>query len=183
MRRTLLAIRQSVPEADRHEPALAPSNLPQWATARDGSRYVAVSIYPRTIDELRQLCREYGEAAVCDLHWSCVVIWLMNAPDKADLSNPFAVASVAVGMIWERDRTRLAWPRHDGEEWNPPALNFLSPDVRDEAELVAAETLSDWERAGKPYMGRDRIRCTYQHLIGSPDFQKKYVRPLDDNKE
>lgn len=86
-------------------------------------------------------------------------------------------------MVREHDRIRLGWPRHDGKPWDTPKLHFLSPDVREEAELVAAETFSDWERAGKPYMGRDTIKSTYKALVACPAFIACYVRTNDHNRE
>jgi hypothetical protein len=86
-------------------------------------------------------------------------------------------------MVRDHDRIRLGWPHHEGKEWNSAAFDFLSPDVRHEATLVAAEALSDWESAGKPYMGQRKLKSIYQYVISCPAFRAKYVRPLDDNKE
>jgi len=180
--RSLRTIRNGVPE-HRDEPALAPYPAPHWATTRDGSAYVHISVFPRTIDELRKLSRDYGDAAVAETHWGCVLTWLMHEPHETDLSNPCRVAMVATHMVHEHDRIRLGWPRHDGYPWNPPALDYLSPDVREEAERVAAETLSDWEKAGKPYMGGTKIKRTYLALVSCPDFSRRYVRPINDNEE
>lgn len=183
MRRTLRAIRQDAPATDRRLSALAPSDTPQWAKGRNGSRYVATSIYPQDNDELRKLCREFGHAAVTDVQWGCVVLWLFNDPPKSDFRNSMAVASLAVGLVRERDRTELGWPTHDGAKRAPLRLAALSAEVRGEAELVASETLLDWERAGKPHMGRKAVKTGYQFLISCPAFITKYVRNLDDNKE
>lgn len=179
-KRSLKAIRRDAPVSDRVETALTPTE-PQWAEARDGSRYVRVSIYPRTVDELRRLSREYGEAAETMLLWSCVVSWLMSGPDSADLSNP-GVAGTAISLVQEHDRVRLGWPSPEGKPWKPSALEYLSPAVRAEAEQVAAETLSDWRRAGKPHLGETSIKRTYQYLVSCPAFANKYVRPLDANE-
>jgi hypothetical protein len=107
----------------------------------------------------------------------------MNGPHEVDLTNPVRVALVAVHMVQEHDRTRLGWPRHDGKQWNPPALDFLSSDVRQEAKRVAAETLADWERCGEAFMGWNKIKHTYQGLVSSPAFRTQYVAPMADNKE
>ena len=180
---TLQKIRRGVSAAESNQPAPVPNTAPQWAIALDGSRYVSVSIFPRTIDELRTLSREYGEAAIADLRWTCVTVWLMNQPHEIELRNSCRVASVAVRLVHEHDRQRLGWPRHDGGEQPPSALDFLSPDARLEAERVAAETLSDWEKAGKPFMGQSKIKRTYQYLVSCPAFSSAYVRPLNDNEE
>lgn len=180
---TLSAIRDNAPATDRLDPALTPRDQPHWAKARDGTRYVAVSIYPRDNDELRRLCKGFSEAAVIDVQWDCVIVWLMNSPAVADLTNPIQVACVAVGLVRDRDRIRLDWPRHDGEEWRPAFLGALSPDVRQEAELVANETLSDWKRAGQPHMGWRRIKYAYRHLTSCPAFIERYVRPVNSDFE
>jgi hypothetical protein len=74
------------------------------------------------------------------------------------------------------DRARLGLPRHDGKLWDPPALNLLSVDARDEAERVATETAADWTKAGKPFLGESSIKTAYRRLVSSPDFTGKYVR-------
>ncbi len=156
---------------------------PHWATGRNGESYVFVSIYPQTTDELRKLCRDFGEAAVSDYEWGCVTAWLMSGPDASDLRNPLPVTSLAVRMVRDQERICFDWPRHDGGEWNASGLDRLSPDVRAEAILVAAETASDWGQAGRPYSGRRKLNLTYRYLTTCPAFINQYVRPLDDNED
>jgi len=165
-----------IAEADGIAPPLAPVALPHWATARDGSSYVAVSIYPRTLNELRSFCRDFGKPAARVAEWSCVTIWLMNGPPAAALSNPPAVVNTAVRMVQEYDRIRFGWPRHDGKPWPIPALDLLSPEVREEALRVAAETLCDWRQAGRPHLEPHRIKSVYQYLIACPAFRDKYIK-------
>ena len=86
-------------------------------------------------------------------------------------------------MARERDRIRLGWPRVSPVERKPLRLEYLSPDVREEAERVAAETLSDWRKAGEPHLGPHRIKTTYQYLVATPAFRNKYVRPADPTNE
>jgi hypothetical protein len=108
----------------------------------------------------------------------------MSGEHIAELRNPVHVALTAINLVQEHDRLRFGWPRHDGKERTPPALTFLSPDMRLLAELVAAETLADWRQAGRPFLGRDPLKRTYQYLITCPAFSR-HVRPLaeNDNKE
>ena len=179
--RTLKAIRQGASSRDRNDPALAPSTAPQWAVARDGTRYVTCRLNPLTLNELRKYSREFGRAAARDAEWACVTVWLMNGPADADLTNPAQVASLSVQLVKEAEAGRFGWPTADGEERSRPALDFLSPEAREEAERTAAETLSDWRRAGRPHLGPDRLKRTYQYLITCPAF-RKYVRPLADNE-
>lgn len=181
--RTLKAIRQDAPASDRQDAALTPTQ-PEWARALGGSRYVRVSIYPQTRDELRKLGHEYGEAVVRELDWSCVIVWLMNGPEEVDLSNPLGVAITAVNLCRGGDNVRNALPTHDGSDWPPPALDYLSTEMRDVAVQIAAETLADWRKAGSPYFGLTRLKQSYQRLVSCPAFAK-YVRPLaaNENKE
>lgn len=171
------SIRRDAPEGDRGDPALVPAE-PHWATARDGTRYVRVIIYPGTLDELRTFCRDYGEAAVADARWSCVKLWLMSG--WAVLRNPQRDASPAILIAQEYDRIRLGWPRHDDEAWPPATFDRLTPDIQREALRVATETLADWEAAGRPYATPHKIKQTYQYLIGCPAFRTKYVGPADE---
>lgn len=186
-KRTLREIRKGAPETDRNggpghvpDPALAPLPLPHWATARNGSKYLHVSLYPRTLNELRKYSREFGRAVARDAEWSCVIVWLMNQPPEADLSNAYAVVQTAVLMVREYDRHRFEYPRPDGSEPQPPALNRLSPEVREEALRVAAETLSDWRNAGRPHLEPRQIKAAYQNLIATPAFIEKYIRNNND---
>jgi hypothetical protein len=174
--RTLRNIRQAVPATDLNEPAFASSPRPHWAKARDGSSYVHVYLYPRTLDELRKHCLDFGEAVVANVRWSCVLRWLMSSPEEADLRNPYTVAQTATLLMRDFDRVRLGMPRHDGATWDPPAIDFLSPEVRQEAELVAAETAADWANAGKPYLGESVIKTTYRHVVSCPAFTDKYIK-------
>ena len=100
----------------------------------------------------------------------------MNQPRAADLSNPCQVAMTAARMVRERNRVRFGWPTHDGQAWPLPTLDFLSPDTRQEAERVAAETLLDWREAGRPHLEPHRIKKAYQYLIACPAFIDKYIK-------
>jgi len=176
--RTLKAIRQDAPRSDRNGPALAPRPAPQWVMGRDGSPYVHIYLFPRTLDELRSMSREFGDGAVAYVQWGAVTTWLMNQPHELDLRNPRQVALASVMIVRDYDRQRFGWPRHDGKEWNRPQIEFLSPDVRKEAELVAAETMEDWKKAGMPHLGRNAIRRAYLFLTTTPAFRTKCVPPM-----
>jgi len=149
--------------------------MPHWATARDGTKYVHVSLYPRTLNELRKYSRYFGRAVARDAEWSCVTVWLMNQPDDA-FSSPRSVVQTVVLMMREYDRCRFEYPRDDGSVPPPPALDRLSPDTRQEALRVAAETLLDWRRAGRPGLAPHRIKSAYQNLIATPAFINKYIK-------
>jgi hypothetical protein len=100
----------------------------------------------------------------------------MNVPPQAALSNPSPVVNTAVHLVREYDRYRFGWPTHNGKEWPPSRLDLLSPDVREEALRVAADTLSDWRRAGRPFLEPHRIRTTYQYLVSCPAFIERYIK-------
>jgi hypothetical protein len=100
----------------------------------------------------------------------------MSAPAEAALTNPFPVVSTVVLMMRDYDRHRFEYPRHDGSDPQSPALDRLSPDTRQEALRVATETLLDWRRAGRPYLGPRQIKSAYQSLIVTPAFIEKYIR-------
>jgi len=165
-----------IAEGSSDAPPLAPDALPHWATARNGSRYVVVRLFPRTLNELRKYSREFGRAAARDAEWSCVTVWLMNDPPEEALRNPAPVVRTAVLMVRAYDRYRFEYPRHDGSEPTPPALDRLSPDTRQEALRVAAETLADWRNAGRGHLEPQRIKSAYQNLIACPAFIDKYIK-------
>lgn len=157
--------------------ARPPRPVPQLreGTRPDGSRYIPVTIWPRTLADLRLLGRDFGEAAVAEARWGAIGVWFLNGEEV--LRNPSAVAFEAMRLMHGRDRHYMGWPRHDGLPWPMPALDGLSLESRQEAERVAAETLADWQAAGEPYLTPWRIKQTYQFLINSPAFRAKYVVP------
>lgn len=141
---------------------------------------VPVKLLPRTLDELETLSRDYGAAAVAEVRWAAILVWLMKSyPSPVGLRNSHPVAQSAVGMVHEYDRHALGWPCWKGRERMPPVLDGLSSDCQREARLVAAETLADWEAAGCPYLDTARLKSAYQYLTSCPAFIAKYLRPAD----
>jgi len=136
---TLKTIRQNAQVQDLTAPALVPKDAPHWMTGRDGSRFIAFSVWPRTLDELRTMSRDYGEAAVAEARWGGVHLWMMKEePSLGGLRNPYPVVQTSIAMMKEHDRYHLGWPHHDGKEWPTPVFDGLTPDCQREAKLVAA---------------------------------------------
>lgn len=157
---TLKALRQNAPRQDRNDPALVPSKAMPWNT-----RKVAINLFPRTITELREMSRDFGEAAVSDVGWSAVLAWLMKAyPISDKLKHPYSMAMDAVTIARDHDRYRLGWPRHDGSAPATAALFGLTPDRQRESMAVADDTLAAFEAAGCPYLDERRIAETYSYL-------------------
>lgn len=129
--------------------------------------------WPRTLDELRQMSRSYGEAAASEVRWCAITGWLLVGPEEGALSNPSSEAWEASRLTREHQHYHLGWPRHDGREHErlTPALDGLDPVYRQEVERVALETLADWKRAGCPGMTPQRLKSAYQFLISSPAFR------------
>ena len=150
---------------------------PMRATVGGDGRKVVTPLFPRTLDELRTLSRDFGEAAVAEVRWAAVLCWLMKADPRPNLRNPLAVVSTALSVVQENDRYRLGWPCWRGNERMPPALDGLSLDCQREAKLVAAETLAEWEAAGSPYLDTARLKSAYQYLTSCPAFIAKYLGP------
>ena len=65
------------------------------------------------------------------------------------LSNPLRVSSLSVMLRKGDDRAKLGYPNSFGADFTSPLIPF-SPDAQAEALQVAAETLLDWKRAGRP---------------------------------
>ncbi len=175
--RTLKELRRNAPRQDRNDPALALPDKSQWVP-RPGSRYHPASLYPRTLDELRQRAGAKAGAAVSELIWDAVGVWLMKSyPDRKRLKHDYADASDAVRMIREEDRYRLGWPRHDGKQPATPALHGLTADRRREVKAIAEDTRAAWEVAGCPYADADRITRTYQNLMAGLAATHNNTRP------
>jgi hypothetical protein len=155
----LKRLREAQPRQDRASPALAdpPPPVPQPSPR---SRYVRVHLFAQTLDDLREKCREHGEAAVAEARWGAITVWLMKEGYE---QFPGAAISVAVNLLRDDDRERLGYPHHAGK---PIAsrLPFLSPDTQAEARRLAAEARAAWERAGSPYLTPKRITDEHQYI-------------------
>ncbi|QDC36472.1 hypothetical protein [Sphingobium fuliginis] len=127
--------------------------------------------WPRTLDELRQMSRSYGEAAVAEARWGAVSVWFMDGPKPDELSNSREQAWDAADMVRQHQRYHLRWPRAGGKQWPAPALDGLDPVSRQAAERIAAETLADWERAGCPRLSAHSIKQVFQCLLTFPPFR------------
>ena len=125
-----------------------------------GHGYTHISIYPQTLQELREMSGKYGEAAAADVHWGAVTTCIMN---DRPFSNPMPVVNVAVEHCRADDRLRLGFPDYLGRE-RSPAFPDLSPQSRREARLVGEETLADWRAAGSPYLTENRLKRAYQYI-------------------
>lgn len=150
----LKIIRANAPEQDRALPALTPTAPPPRP----------VSLFATTLEELRVKCGKHGEAAVQDFMWSTVLAWTSSVLPTSALTNSGRVVCTSVVLCQNADRVRLEYPSLSGI---PPddRLARLSPDAQAEARLVAAETLADWERAGRPYLTASRFKMEQQYIL------------------
>ena len=157
-RRTLKIIRENAPPQDRNLPALA--SLPS-------KPFVRHNFYASTLDELRDKCGPHGEAAVQEALWCMVMVWLMReaSDDETALTNPMRVATTSVMLVQTNDRVRLGYPSGIDAKPHDDRLPALSQDCQAEARLVAAETMTDWERAGRPGITANRIKQVHQFVM------------------
>lgn len=128
-----------------------------WYDAKFPSPYRG--LFPQTLDALGAMCGVYGLAAIAAAQWAAVSGYLMK---DGKLTNPTAVAMVAVQYCRSDDRARLGYPDWQGRKVTS-AFPDLSRQSQCEARLVADETLADWRAAGSPYLPR-HIRQTYQYI-------------------
>ncbi len=128
-----------------------------WYRAKFPSPYHG--LFPQTLNELADMCGDYGAAAVASAQWAAVGVHLMKG---GTFTNPLAVVSVALRYCERDDRARLGYPDWQGRKLTS-ALPDLSPQSQCEARLVGDETLADWRGAGSPYLHR-HIRQTYQYI-------------------
>ena len=91
--------------------------------------------WPQTLDELRQMSRSYGEAAVTEARWCAIMGWFLVGPEEGVLSNPLSEAWEASRLTREHQHCHLGWPRHDGKEHErpTPALDGLDPVSRQDS--------------------------------------------------
>ena len=125
------------------------------------SRYVVPKLRPTTLDELREACRPHGDLAVQDARWSAIGLWLMWSPQEGLLTNAMKVA-IASHALCRSDFRMHGYPNLSGIPYKSE-LPTLSTAAQEEARLVAAETMADWELAGCPYLDK-AISQTDQHI-------------------
>ena len=175
--RTLKRLAREAEALDRHNAALKPS-------AVDGaSNHPSFPpVIPRTIDQLRASCGDFGEAAVVSVRWGAVMSWLMR-----DFDNPGTAAVPEGGrdaarIMREYDRYRLDWPSWQGRDHRPPAPEYLSlsPDDRTAIEKLAKETMAIWERDGGRYLSPAYIKAEYQYVTSCEAYRDRYGQPGDD---
>lgn len=125
------------------------------------SSFVKYNIFPETLDELMARLGEHGEAGAINVLWGAVTRWLLRSYGDDVLSNPYAVASLAVTLCCAHDRKRLGYPCYDSKR-TTLVLGDLSEDNRQEALRVAAETIVDCQRAGSLIVTANDVKTTYQ---------------------
>ena len=136
------------------------------------TRYITVKLRPQSLDELRTVCGQYGDAAVREASWGAVAGFIMGMSPEAQLSNSVAVANGAIHLCRNADRAR-GYPNLSGK----PRLNELpnlSPELQAEAVRVANETVEDWKQAGSPHLLRavastHETIAVYQRMHPSPE--------------
>jgi hypothetical protein len=166
---SLRELRKFASSHDLDTPALKLPPRPE-GNPPHGGYAGSIPYYAQTLDQLRVKCGEHGDAAVADAEWASIYRWLSKSDydGNRNLSNPLPVVEAVTFMMREHDRARLNYPHRTGRA-SRLALNDLTPESRAEAELVAAETLADWEKAGKPGLTRTGIKKvqSYFRAIGS----------------
>ena len=145
--RTLSNIRKDAPARDRGLPALRAPVQP----INPASRYLPTQYQASTLDQLRQGCGRYGDAAIDEAQWSAIETWLMGMGpgDSAPFSNSREVLWTCYALCRDARRIDTGWPSLTGKPFTSQLVG-LSPDVVAEAWAVCADTLADWQRAGSP---------------------------------
>ena len=150
-RPTLKNMQRQAPPQDRGGAALA-SNRPRYDTQ-----------FARTLDELRERCGDAGEWAALDARYIAITVWFMRAMPK--LANPYEVASVSHSLCREEARYASGLPCPEGIYPALPIIRRISPESRDEARQVTADTVRQWEAAGMPCLTPDLITRTHQYIL------------------
>lgn len=159
-RYNLKMMRKHAPAPDLLDTALKVPTRPAYQPSMT-SGYVKYNIFPETIEELVQRLGVHGEAAAIDALWSAVTRWLMRTSGYGDLSNPYAVASLAVTLCKDYDRKRLSFPCYPSKQATL-VLDDLSYDNRQETLRIAAETIADCLKVGALIITPADVKCTYQ---------------------
>ena len=154
---TLMRLRQEAVPEDRDSLTLTRAPAPAPAGTRHRSRFA------RTLDELRERCGDAGAWAVLEARYDAIIVWFMR--DGPALAHPYEVASTSVALCQEEARYDAGLPRPEGYYSVLPVMRRISPESRDEARRVTADTVRQWEGAGMPHLTPDLITRSHQYIL------------------
>jgi hypothetical protein len=155
--RTLKRMRADAPGQDRNLPALAPT-----APAPRSAQYLPANYRATTLDDLRNSCGRYADAAVNEAQGNAMQIWLMREGGGLDLGIPDEVIMASTIRCGGSRRIAEGYPSQTG---NPEMFTLadLSPDVAKEAQQVCADVLALWVAAGSPHLA-NAVQNVRQHI-------------------
>lgn len=155
---TLKQLRDAQPRRDQSEAAFQPT-----ATA-DQRPY---SPWPRTLEELKDRCLEFGAAASVECQWMCVERWLWDASDPEGITSLDETRS-SVSLIRAYDRLLLGFPSLADQPSRDPIYFRLSDEEQQKAQRLADAARLSWDRAGRPHLIPDRTKLVFQIITSSP---------------
>lgn len=167
--RTLSGLRRTAPLEDRCSSVF--SQRANQMQRPSHTRYITVKLRPESLDELRTVCGQYGDAAVREASWGAVSGFLMGMSPEVQLSNSVAVAVGAINLCRNADRAR-GYPNLSGKPQSNDLPN-LSPELQADAVRVANETVEDWKQAGSPHLSR-AIASTHETIAV---YQRRHPSP------
>ena len=156
-RPSLKTLRENAPRRDRAAPALA---LPPPLSG--AGRFLPANYRATTLDDLRNSCGRYADAAVNEAQANAMQIWLMREGGGLDLGIPDEVIMASTIRCGGSRRIAEGYPSQTG---NPEMFTLadLSPDVAKEAQQVCADVLALWVAAGSPHLA-NAVQNVRQHI-------------------
>ena len=155
---TLKQLREAQPRRDQRDAKF------QSVPATDQQPY---SPWPRTLEELRDRCLEYGVAASIECEWMCVERWLWDATDFECVSSLDETRS-SVSLVRAYERLLLGFPLLAEQPSRDPIYFRLSPDEQQNAQRLADAARLSWDRVGRPHLTPDRTKLVFQIVTSSP---------------
>jgi len=155
---TLKQLREAQPRRDQGDAAFRP------APTADQQPY---SPWPRTLEELKDRCLEYGVAAFIECQWMCVERWLWGATDPEGITSLDETRS-SVSLIRAYERVLLGFPPLAEQPSRDPIYYRLSHEEQQKAQRLADAARLSWDRAGRPHLTPDRTKLVFQIVTSSP---------------
>jgi hypothetical protein len=160
--RTLKRMRADAPPQDRDLPALALPPVPT-APAPRSAQYLPANHRATTLDDLRNSCGRYADAAVNEAQANAMQIWLMRAGGEQDLGIPCEVITASTMRCNGSRRIAEGYPSISEGYRGMFTLADLSPDSAAEAQQVCTDVLALWVAAGSPHLA-NAVQNVRQHI-------------------
>ena len=166
------AVRDVTPSRDIEMklPVWKPPSTRDTPPLRGVGRFLPAGYQARTLDDLRNSCGQYVEAAINEAEAAAVNIWTMKEAASLDLGIPAEVICAALCRCRSSARNEDGYPSISGRP-EVGTLDDLSPGSSAEAKRIYADVYAMWKAAGCPHLASavQNVRQTINFIFRRED--------------